>query len=153
MLKRIAVIAGLLLLLPFSSIVVSLKTIPRPCSVVPRPPSFTSTRSISQRDPSLISKRSTIITPSLNIVESMQLFADTTNSDLIGEDAAVFSLKEQSADSWKTFAVAVSGVMGFVAYMWVYEWRLKLPVSSRSGGEGDCCIVGNPHGLDAPLGT
>ena len=30
---------------------------------------------------------------------------------------------------------------------------VTLPVSSRSAGEGDCWMVGNPHGLDAPLGT
>ena len=133
--QRTTVVAGLLLY--FGSSVVSLKTVPRPCSLVKstvatslHPHSFTSSSSIRQR--TSISAP----TPSLNIVESMQLFADATNSDLIGEDAATFSLKEQSADSWKTFAVAVSGVMGFVAYMWVYDGGPQLGLQFRDWMEG-----------------
>lgn len=66
----------------------------------------------------------------------MQLFADASNSDLIGEDAAQFSLKEQSVDSWKTFLVAVGGVMSFVFYTWVYDGGPQLGTQYRDLMEG-----------------
>ena len=66
----------------------------------------------------------------------MQLYADATNSDLSGEDAAQFSLKEQSADSWKTFFVAVTGVMSFVFYTWVYTGGPQLGTQYRDLMEG-----------------
>jgi zeta-carotene isomerase len=43
------------------------------------------------------------------------------SGELIGEDAGAFSVEQQSLDSWKTFSAAVATVLGFLAYVWVYE--------------------------------
>ena len=42
-------------------------------------------------------------------------------SELIGEDAALFKLEEQKLTAWAQFFVAVSGVLGSLFYVWIYE--------------------------------
>eukprot|EP01038_Epipyxis_sp_PR26KG_P013168 gene13168-17643_t len=45
----------------------------------------------------------------------------SSENDLIGEDAASFSLDQQKLQLWGIFAVAVSSVLGVLFYTWIYE--------------------------------
>jgi hypothetical protein len=76
------------------------------------------------------------------------LFAETATPDeLVGEDSAAFSLAEQSGESWRTFFVAVGGVMSLVFYTWVYnggpEWGLAYRdlMESLAGGDTTLAIT------------
>ena len=66
---------------------------------------------------------------------------------LIGEDAAAFSLEEQSSDSWKKFSAAVATVLGFLFYVWIYDggprWgdAFKEIVESVAGGDSTLTIT------------
>ena len=79
---------------------------------------------------------------------SSPLFADAANpDDLVGEDTAAFSLSEQSGESWRTFFVAVGGVMSLVFYTWVYsggpEWGLAYRdwMENLAGGDSTLAIT------------
>jgi zeta-carotene isomerase len=51
--------------------------------------------------------------------KSMQLRSQA--SEMVGEDAAAFSLDKQDVKSWATFFVAVSGVLSLVIYTWIWD--------------------------------
>lgn len=69
------------------------------------------------------------------------------NKDLIGEDAATFSLSEQKISSWVQFSVAVSAVMISLFYVWIYpygpEWgnAYKDIMESLAGGDSTITIT------------
>eukprot|EP00981_Chlorochromonas_danica_P006155 scaffold1290_cov248-Ochromonas_danica.AAC.40 len=69
------------------------------------------------------------------------------NKDLIGEDAATFSLSEQKISSWVQFSVAVSAVMISLFYVWIYpygpEWGndYKDIMESLAGGDSTITIT------------
>lgn len=44
-----------------------------------------------------------------------------SSNELVGEDAAAFSLEDQDLKAWGQFAVAVSAVLGLLFYVWLYE--------------------------------
>lgn len=44
---------------------------------------------------------------------------------LDGEDAAVFTLQQQSVRSWATFTAAVAAVLSFLFYVWVWDSGLQ----------------------------
>jgi zeta-carotene isomerase len=57
--------------------------------------------------------------------KSQRYFESTSSTgELIGEDAARFSLAEQSLQAWGQFLVAVSGVLALIFYAWVYDGGL-----------------------------
>lgn len=45
----------------------------------------------------------------------------TDGRELVGEDAAAFSLSDQSIKAWGTFGAAVATVLGFLFYVWIYD--------------------------------
>lgn len=45
----------------------------------------------------------------------------SSSSVLVGEDAATFDLAEQKPIAWIQFLIAVSGVLGGLFYVWLYE--------------------------------
>lgn len=45
----------------------------------------------------------------------------SSSSVLVGEDAATFDLTEQKPIAWIQFLIAVSGVLGGLFYVWLYE--------------------------------
>jgi hypothetical protein len=50
-----------------------------------------------------------------------QLSMAQSSNELIGEDSAKFDLKEQDPIQWIQFTTAVSGVLGFLFYIWIYD--------------------------------
>jgi hypothetical protein len=71
----------------------------------------------------------------------------STTNELVGEDAATFSLGEQEWKAWGTFLVAVSGVLGVLFYTWLYEggphWgdQFKDLMESLAGGDTTLAIT------------
>lgn len=60
--------------------------------------------------------------------EGMALHS-TQIDDLVGEEAATFSLESQSLKDWGIFGAAVSGMLGFIFYIWIYGGGPQLGVS------------------------
>ena len=54
-------------------------------------------------------------------VYGLQLHAASSDGELIGEDAASFSIEEQSLKSWGIFSIAVATVLSVIFVGWVYE--------------------------------
>ena len=54
-----------------------------------------------------------------------KLYSDLSTKDLVGEDAASFSLDSQSLKSWGIFSAAVATVLSFVFYVWIYDGGLQ----------------------------
>ena len=54
-------------------------------------------------------------------IYDLSLQAASSDSELIGEDAAAFSLEEQSLKSWGIFTAAVATVLSIIFVGWVYE--------------------------------
>lgn len=52
---------------------------------------------------------------------STRLAGSTGDRELVGEDAATFSLEQQTIKAWGTFAGAVATVLGFLFYVWLYD--------------------------------
>ena len=48
-------------------------------------------------------------------------FTIQLRSELIGEDAAVFSLEQQKLKDWGVFTAAVATVLSFLFYVWIYS--------------------------------
>jgi zeta-carotene isomerase len=68
---------------------------------------------------------------------STTLLATTsTNQELVGEEAAKFSLEDQSLKSWVTFGAAVATVLSVLFYLWIYEGGPQLGDSFKATIEG-----------------
>lgn len=73
----------------------------------------------------------------------------TTNDELVGEDAAVFSFEQQQLKSWLIFGAAVTAVLGTLFLGWVYEGEgglqlgnaFKAEMESLAGGDTTLTIV------------
>jgi zeta-carotene isomerase len=71
----------------------------------------------------------------------LKLASSDSKSELIGEDSAAFSLSEQKLSSWAQFIVAVSGVLSFLYYVWLYDNgphlgdQYKVLMESLAGGD------------------
>jgi zeta-carotene isomerase len=67
------------------------------------------------------------------------------STDLIGEDAATFSLDKQKLSEWGTFLVAVAGVMGTVFYTWIYpdglQWGTQFKDACETLAGGDTTLA------------
>jgi zeta-carotene isomerase len=78
---------------------------------------------------------------------SQRIFSDLSNGDLIGEDAATFSLGEQSLQKWGTFLVAVGGILSFLFYVWIYSGgpllgdHFKEVIEGLAGGDSTLAIT------------
>lgn len=76
-----------------------------------------------------------------------RIYSDLSNGDLIGEDAATFSLSEQKLKDWGTFLVAVGGIISFLFYVWIYDGgpllgdQFKNIMESLAGGDTTVTIV------------
>lgn len=53
-------------------------------------------------------------------------YQQRSNTELVGEDAAYFSLENEKLKSWGIFGAAVSAVLGSLFYIWVYNDGPKL---------------------------
>jgi zeta-carotene isomerase len=86
----------------------------------------------------------TILTKNLDL---QPLQSDFTDGELIGEDAATFSLASQSLEKWGTFLVAVGGIISFLFYVWIYGEgpllgdQFKLLFESLAGGDTTIAIT------------
>lgn len=73
--------------------------------------------------------------------------SSSTKNELIGEDAAAFSLEQQSLKSWGIFSAAVATVLGFLFYVWIYDNGLhggdyfKEIMEGLAGGDSTLTIV------------
>jgi len=71
----------------------------------------------------------------------------SSSSALVGEDAATFDLSEQKPIAWIQFLIAVSGVLGGIFYVWLYEsgpqWgqAFKDIIESVAGGDSTLAIT------------
>ncbi|KAJ1433314.1 NnrU protein-domain-containing protein [Ochromonadaceae sp. CCMP2298] len=71
----------------------------------------------------------------------------STTNELVGEDAAAFSLGEQDLKQWGIFSVAVSGILSVLFYAWLYEGgphlgdQFKDLMESLAGGDTTLAIV------------
>ena len=69
------------------------------------------------------------------------LLASSADNELVGEEAATFSLEEQSLKSWVTFGAAVATVLSVLFYAWIYEGGpglgnlFKETIESLAGGD------------------
>ena len=78
-----------------------------------------------------------LIKPSLSrisVSHSMRITSSSSSSmirktsesldefDLVGEEAVQFSLEEQSLKSWGIFGAAVTGMLSFIYYIWIWNW-------------------------------
>lgn len=69
------------------------------------------------------------------------LLASSADRELVGEEAAKFSLEEQSLKSWVTFGAAVATVLSVLFYAWIYEGgpglgnSFKETIESIAGGD------------------
>ena len=68
-------------------------------------------------------------------------------TELIGEDAAAFSLENQTLKAWGIFGAAVATVLGFLFYVWIYEGgphggdAFKAWMESLAGGDSTLAIT------------
>jgi len=73
--------------------------------------------------------------------------SSTSTLDLVGEDAAAFSLAQQSLKSWGIFGAAVATVLSFIFYVWVYtdgpQWgnEFKSIMEGLAGGDSTLTIT------------
>eukprot|EP01041_Mallomonas_annulata_P009365 gene9365-19421_t len=57
----------------------------------------------------------------IRVPKSSLHFQKETTVELVGEDAATFSLEEQKLKSWQIFGAAVSAVLGSLFYLWLWD--------------------------------
>lgn len=76
-----------------------------------------------------------------------RIFSDMSERELIGEDAATFSLAQQSFQEWGTFLVAVGGIISFLFYVWIYSGgpllgdKFKEVMEGLAGGDSTLTIT------------
>ena len=63
--------------------------------------------------------------------ESHHILFASTNNELVGEDAAVFSLEQQQLKSWVIFGAAVATVLGIIFLGWIYEGEGGLQLGNK----------------------
>lgn len=57
----------------------------------------------------------------LKLLRKGDVSLNQSSKDLVGEDAASFSLSEQNLKSWLIFSAAVATILSFLFYVWIYE--------------------------------
>lgn len=73
--------------------------------------------------------------------------SDDSQLELVGEEAARFSLSEQKLTDWLQFTVAVSAVLASLFYVWIYDqgphWgdAFKNGMESLAGGDTTLAIT------------
>ena len=119
---------------------------------------ITDTHSFQKKPSSILLRKISIVTPPKEKFISTKdstIIADhkltslnfQERADLIGEEAATFSLEKQSLKSWGIFAAAVSAVLGSLFYLWIWGGgpqlgdEFKLIMESLAGGDSTLTIV------------
>lgn len=91
--------------------------------------------------------RSKHITPIARKITHLHFEKGSVSTELVGEDAATFSLEEQSIKSWGIFIAAVGAVLGSLFYIWIWNIgpqlgdQFKLVMESLAGGDSTTTIV------------
>lgn len=73
--------------------------------------------------------------------------SDSGTVNLVGEDAATFDIQKQNPIAWSQFLIAVSGVLGSLFYVWIYNGGPQLGdaykdiMESISGGNSTLTIT------------